>query len=296
MKKHSLLVLCTAVLLSLLLVAGCTSATFTSPSPTAIQTSVQSTDRLLTISYIDVGQGDSILIQTPSGKNMLIDAGESFAEQAIASYLQSRGVQKIDVLVATHPHADHIGGMEYIVKNFEIGDIYMPKVTTTTKTYEDLLMAIQQKGLSIHSAKAGASINIDDTLAVNILAPVGTKYDNLNDYSVVIKMTYQKNSFLFMGDASEVSEVEILESKIEDVDSDVLKIGHHGSATSSSKKFLQAVTPKYAVISVGEGNSYGHPTQATLDRLKAIGATIYRTDKDGTVVISSDGQNIAVNK
>ena len=226
---------------------------------------------------------------------MLIDAGESSSESAVYNYLKDKGVKKIDVLVATHPHADHIGGMAYIIDNFDIGSIYMPKATTTTKTFETLLTTIKSKGLSIKTAKSGVVIDLDSALTVNMVAPIGSSYDDLNAYSAVIKITYKNNSFLFAGDANNTSEQEILNAGA-NIKADVLKVGHHGSATSTSTAFLKAVSPQYAVISVGQGNSYGHPTQATLERLNTIGAKVYRSDIGGTVVITSNGQNIKVNR
>jgi competence protein ComEC len=247
----------------------------------------------LTVSVIDVGQGDSILIQSPNGKNILIDAGDSSANQPVAAYLQTRGVSRIDLLVATHPHSDHIGGMETIIQNFTITSVYMPKVAASTKTYADLLAAIQNKGLQINTAKAGVSVNLDSDLNVQILAPNSTYYDDLNNYSVLIKITYGKNSFLFTGDASDSSEKEMIASGA-DLKADVLKVGHHGSTSACSEAFLNAVKPTYAVISVGSDNSFGHPAPSTLANLKAIGAIIYRTDLQGTIVITSDGQNIHI--
>jgi competence protein ComEC len=277
------------------IISGAGQSSSITSSLTSSKTADNSTGSPLTVSYIDVGQGDSILIQSPNGKNMLIDAGESTAQTAVYNYLKGKGVKKIDVLVATHPHADHIGGMAYIINNFEIGSIYMTKVTTTTKTYETLLTTIKSKGLSINTAKAGVTIALDSALTVIMVAPVGSSYTDLNNYSAVIKITYNKNSFLFAGDAGNDSEQEILNSGA-NIKADVLKVGHHGSATSTSISFLKAVSPKYAVISVGKGNSYGHPTQSALDRLNAAGAKIYRTDDGGTVAITSDGQNITVNR
>jgi competence protein ComEC len=246
---------------------------------------------LMYVNFIDVGQGDSILIQTPNGKNILIDAGSSSFQTSIANCLKSKGISKIDLLIATHPHADHIGGMSYIVENFDIGLIYMPKATTTTKTFETLLTTIKNKGLVINSAKAGTIIDIDNALVIRILAPVSSGYSDLNQYSAVIKITYKNNSFLFMGDAGESSELEILNSG-SNIITDVLKIGHHGSSTSTSQSFLSATSSRYAVISVGEGNTYGHPTDQTLTRINAEGIRIFRTVISGTIVLSSDGQNI----
>ncbi len=246
----------------------------------------------LVVHYIDVGQADSIFIELPNSETLLIDAGNEENGPQIVNYIKALGYNKINYLVATHPHADHIGGMAYVVNNLTIGTIYMPKVATTTQTYADLLTAIASKGLTVTTAKAGVSlININDFKVV-MLAPNKDQYDDLNNYSAVIKITYKNNSFLFMGDAEELSENEITG----DVSADVLKVGHHGSSSSTGQTFLNKVNPKYAVISVGADNDYGHPAQTTLDKLTAIGATIFRTDKDGTVIFTSDGTNITVNK
>ena len=156
------------------------------PSQTESKAPDTTAGNLLTVSYIDVGQGNSILIQSPNGKNMLIDAGESSSQTTVSNYLKDKGIKKIDVLVATHPHADHIGGMAYIIDNFDIGSIYMPKATTATKTYETLLTTIKSKGLSIKTAKSGVVIDLDSALTVNMVAPIGSSYDDLNAYSAVI--------------------------------------------------------------------------------------------------------------
>lgn len=263
----------------------------TPASPTTPSIPTTTSGKLLVVSYIDVGQGDSVLVQTPNGKNILIDAGTSSFETKISDYLKTKDITKIDVLIATHPHADHIGGMSYIIENFQIGSVYMPRATTTTKTYETLLTTIKNKGLTINAAKAGVSINLNNDISISIIGPVSSGYNDLNQYSVTIKVIYNIKSFLFMGDAGETSEQEIINSGI-NIEANVLKVGHHGSSTSTSKLFLEAVSPQYAVICVGAGNTYGHPTEQTLDRLTSAGIKILRTDINGTIVISSDGQSI----
>jgi competence protein ComEC len=245
----------------------------------------------LSVHYIDVGQGDSIFVELPNGETMLIDAGESEYGSTIAAYIKDLGYNGITYLIATHPHADHIGGMAYVISNLEIQSIYMPKATTTTQTYEGLLTTIQSKGLKIKTAKAGVNIFDSSNLKINIIAPNGDSYDDLNNYSAVIKLVYGDNSFLFMGDAETLSENEITA----DVKTDVLKVGHHGSNSSTGQSFLQKVSPKYAVISVGAGNSYGHPTEEVLNRLVNAGAAIYRTDQNGTITFISDGKILSVN-
>lgn len=250
------------------------------------------TSQYLTVHFLNVGQGDSEFIVLPDGKSMLIDAGKADYADTVVNYIKNLGYSKIDYLIATHPHADHIGGMTKVIQSFDIGSLYMPNATTTTQTYIDLLTAIKNAGLTVTAAKAGVSILNSGSFSASIIAPSSDSYDNLNNYSAVVKITYNGNSFLFMGDAEELSENEITA----DVNADVLKVGHHGSASSTNQIFLIKVSPEYAVISVGNGNDYGHPAQITLDKLNNVGATIYKTDKDGTVVFMSDGTNITVDK
>lgn len=243
---------------------------------------------ILTVSVLDVGQGDAIYIALPNGESMLIDAGERSRGDDVVQYVKARGDQTIEYLVGTHPHADHIGGMEQVLDNLDIGAVFLPNAETDTRTFEDFLLALSQKGLKIRTAKAGVTILNDEGLNIQVVAPQDKVYGDLNNYSAVIRLTYRNTVFLFMGDAEALSEKEITA----DVDADVLKVGHHGSSSSTSQAFLNRVSPRYAVISVGAGNSYGHPSQTVLDRLTAAGVTVYRTDLDGTVVFTSDGTQI----
>ncbi|HOV24898.1 MAG TPA: ComEC/Rec2 family competence protein [Pseudobacteroides sp.] len=246
---------------------------------------------LLKVHFIDVGQGDSILILTPSGKTMLIDGGKNDKANFVKDYIGSLGLNKIDVVVGTHPHEDHIGGLDVVIDNFDIGSIYLPKKTNNTKTFEDLLVSVKNKGLKIKTAAADTEINIDPEINVQMLAPINTDYDDINNYSAVIKVSYKNNSFLFTGDAESLSEKEIL-SKGYDIKADVLKVGHHGSNSSTSSKFLQKVSPDFAVISVGLNNEYNHPHKAILERLSSANVKIYRTDEHGTIIAYSDGNTI----
>ena len=249
----------------------------------------------LAVNFLDVGQGDCEFIQLPDGKCMLIDAGVSDSAGKIASKISELGYEKIDYLVATHPHADHIGGMKRIVENFDIGEIYMPKASTNTKTFENLLQAISDKGLSINTAKAGKVIYESDDLKIEILAPISDTYKDLNNYSAVIRLQYGNNVFLFTGDAEELAEGEMLNAYSKSaLKADVLKVGHHGSSTASSADFISAVLPKYAVIEVGEDNSYNHPHAEAVDTLNAVGAEILRTDLNGNITIISDKVNITL--
>jgi beta-lactamase superfamily II metal-dependent hydrolase len=245
----------------------------------------------IVVHYLDVGQGDSEFIELPNGECMLIDAGTSDSAQKIVDTITNYGYSKLDYVVATHPHADHIGGMTKVINNFDIGEIYMPKASTTTKTFENMLTAISDNGLSINTAKAGVEVYSDSSLEIEFLAPVGTSYTDLNNYSAVVKITYGSNSFLFTGDAENVSEEEMLSSERNSLSADVLKVGHHGSSSSSTVDFINAVNPKYAVISCGVDNSYGHPHSETLTKLDDKNVELYRTDKQGTITVVCDGND-----
>ena len=266
---------------------------FFNDSYAVLEKEVSSLDNpYIEVHFLDVGQGDSIFIEINNSKTMLIDASTSSYGNFIIDYINSLGYDRIDYLIATHPHADHIGSMQDIVLEYDIGDIYMSKVSTNTKTYENLLTAIDDKNLTIKKAYKGVKIIDEDELDVSILSPTKDEYDNLNNYSAVLKLTYKNVSYLFMGD----SEEEVEENILDDVKADVIKIAHHGSNSSSSLEFLKKVSPTYAVISVGEDNSYNHPHKEVLDRLEEIGSTVYRTDLDGNIIISTDGNKIMIDK
>jgi competence protein ComEC len=250
----------------------------------------------LSVHFIDVGQADSILVHTPGDHNMLVDAGNNEDAETVTSYLSRQGVKKINILVGTHPHEDHIGGMDAVVQQYQIGQIYMPKASSNTKTFRDVLQAIKDKGLKVSSPVPGSAIALDPTIKVQVLAPNSSQYEDLNNYSIVLKVTYGKTSFLLTGDAERESENEMLLSSAVSPKADLLKVGHHGSSSSTSAAFLKAVAPKYAVISVGKDNDYGHPKSVTLNRLQQAGVTVYRTDLYGTIVAESDGQTIKINK
>ena len=251
---------------------------------------INTNNNLLKVHYLDVGQGDSIFIELPNNETMLIDAAESYQSENIINYLKNLNYQKIDYVIGTHPHTDHIGGLKDIINTFEIGKIYMPKVVSTTKTYESLLMAIKDKNLKINTAKAGTSIIDTDALKINILAPNNSTYTELNNYSAVTKITYGTTKFLFMGDAEKLSENEIKEN----VTADVIKIGHHGSNTSSSIDFIKKVNAKYGIISVGLNNKYNLPKEETITNWENSGTKIYLTSTNGTITAISDGTNIKI--
>lgn len=249
----------------------------------------------LSVHYIDVGQGDSIYI-TSGDEGMLIDCGESGDTDRVISYLDNMGVSKINYVVGTHPHSDHMGGMSKIVEHFEIGEMIIPHIddsdTPTTKYFERFLNACAEKNLSLTEAELGRNITLGDA-ELKIIAPNSLDYSNINNYSIGLIMHHGENSFIFTGDAEKLAEEEMIEKNLlEDID--VYKVGHHGSDTSSSMDFLNVIKPDYAVISCGEGNSYGHPNDITIENLSKFTDKIYRTDLMGTIVFTSDGKSLDV--
>lgn len=301
MKKTRLFLTIIICFLSLLF-SGCTLRNPNQPintssdqQPQPVQSSSPSTAEsgdTLQVHFIDVGQGDAILVQTPSGQNMLIDAGENNQGQVVADYLVSQGVKSLDVVVGTHPHSDHIGGLDTVIYRFPVGSIYMPKATQTTQTFRDVLDAVKRQDLQISTARAGTVLPLDG-VSCRIIAPLEDSYEDLNNYSAVIKLEYGSQSFLFTGDAGTDSEAQMLDSGV-DLKSTVLKVGHHGSNSSSASTFLSSVAPQYAVIMVGADNNYGHPHAQTLSRLNKVGAVLYRTDQNGTIVFSTDGIDMQI--
>ena len=249
---------------------------------------IESKNEQLKVYFLDVGQADSTYINL-GDYNMLIDAGNNEDGPKLVTYLKSLGVEEFNYVVATHPHEDHIGGMDDIINNFKIDEFYMPDAITTTKTFEDVLDALNNKNMKYSTPTIGSKFEMGDA-SFKVLY-TDNNQNNLNDTSIVLKLTYGETSFLFMGDASSKVEKKLL---TEDIKSDVLKLGHHGSSYSTSNEFLNKVNPSYAIISVGKNNIYNHPTKLTLDKLKNI--TVYRTDNDGTVIATSNKKNILFQK
>jgi beta-lactamase superfamily II metal-dependent hydrolase len=249
----------------------------------------------LSVHFIDVAQGKSILIETPE-QNVLIDAGEREQGAVVLGYLSSRGIRRLDMIIATHPHSDHIGGLSAIMAELEVGQVIMPDVgedmTPASSVYSDLLETIEKEDLPITVAEAESAYELGGGAVLTLLGPLAD-YDDLNAYSVVSRLDYGANSFIFAGDATAETERDMLDAALK-LRAPVLDIGHHGSRTSSSEEFLLAASPQIAVISCGEDNSYGHPHREVIERLGGMGVEILRTDMDGTVVITSDGTKLEV--
>lgn len=239
--------------------------------------------------FIDVGQGDSILIMTESG-NIFIDAGPTSASSNLNAYLDEYGVKDIEYAIFTHPHEDHIGSAASIIKSRNVKNVIMPDIEYDTKTHGKLLTALEEStDTNVIASKSGDVYTVGD-LKFKILAPNSETYKSTNDYSIVIKAVYGSTSFILTGDAEVLSENEILNNYSKsDLKCDVLKVGHHGSTTSSGVNFLDAVNPSIAVISCATGNDYGHPHKETLEKLNARSITIYRTDLLGSIVLTTDG-------
>ena len=239
--------------------------------------------------YIDVGQGDAIFIELPNQETMLIDAGENEYKEKVENYIKNLGYQEITYLVGTHPHSDHIGSLAHIINKFTIKNIYMPKAKSNSNTYLNLLETIKSKNLTITKAKKGINILTTDNLVIDIIGPV-QEYTNLNDTSAVIKMTYQDNTYLFTGDAEKIAEEDLtLDFKV-----DVLKVGHHGSDTSSSDYLVNSIDPKYAIISVGTDNKYDHPSPSVVSKWQNDNAKVYQTNLCGNIVVESNGKDISI--
>jgi competence protein ComEC len=251
----------------------------------------------LVVHFLDVGQGDCILVQTPDCRNVLIDAGDRDSADYVVNYLRDKGVRSIDIAVITHPHVDHIGGLPTILNNFDVGSVLDVGYPHGSKCYLDTLAIIEARNISYRVAREGLNLPISRYVQFEVLWPpqgyVPNGESGLNNGSVVLYINYQDVSFLLPADIQEEVEIQLLVNQ-KKLKSTVLKVAHHGSNDATSCKFLEVVEPEFAVISVGADNPYGHPARATLARLHACGAKVFRTDEDGTIVVRTNGNVVTV--
>lgn len=252
----------------------------------------------LSIYVLDVGQGDCSLLVSPNGRTMLIDAGDAAYSPKIISTLEGLGVYSLDVAVGTHPHFDHIGGMPTVLNAMPVGEYWMPEVPFEAYTQSFTDRALEENGVKTNIAWNGKTIDWDKDCVVTVLSPArGVEYSDVdaNDYSIILRVEYGENAMLFTGDATvHAEQLAMYQNEKTLFDADVLKVAHHGSTTGSSYGFLEAVSAKTAVISVGRNNDYGHPDFDILNRLRATGSDIFRTDKNGTISVFMDGRNVSV--
>lgn len=254
----------------------------------------------LEIKYIDVGQGNSTLVMLPDGKNLLIDAGSKENGDKLVSYLKNEKIEKIDYLIATNADVNDIGGMPSVIENFDIGRVYAPNIEdiidayetekNVSEVYKSFTEALSSKKLVKLDASSGTHVYFSLSLTVDIISPNDSAYSDLNNYSTAVLLKYGQQKFIFMSDAENYSEQEIIDNGI-DITSDVIMIGNHGSSAASGKSFIKAVAPKYAVISCGANNSEGYPHQETLKTLEQNETKVFRTDLNGTITLKSDGMN-----
>lgn len=271
-----------ALLILLIILSGCLPQLAPQNSPV---------NGTLAVHFIDAGQGDAILIQASSA-TVLIDGGER--GDSVINYLKAGGIKQIDLVIGTHPHSDHIGGLINVLQKLTVKEVLDPGIVHTSKTFEDYLTLIDEKEIRFTEGRAGMTRDLGDGVTMEILHPASPAPSNLNDASIVTKITFGQISFLLAGDAEESSEEEILQGK-GSLKSTVLKVGHHGSRTGTTAAFLQAADPEIAVIMCGKDNAYGHPHEETLTRLAQAGVDIYRTDMHGTIIITTDGQDYDIN-
>lgn len=258
-----------------------------------IGTSNLNANGTIEVSYLDVGQGDSAYIKV-NDMDILIDAGPKSDVDKLMKQLEEKNIDDFEIIVATHPHEDHIGGMTKVLQTYKVENFYMPKVEHSTKTFENMIKEVENQGLKVKVLKEGVNIDIGEGALLETFSPNQEVYNNLNNYSPIMKLTFGNNSFLFTGDAEKEVEEEVLSKYKDKLDSDIIKFGHHGSSTSSTTEFIEAVSPSYGIISCGVDNSYGHPHKEILKIIQDMSIETYRTDTQGQITVISDGNNIEI--
>ena len=247
----------------------------------------------LEVSYLDVGQGDSAYIRV-NDFDILIDAGPRSNVDDLMEQLEAKDIDDFEMIIATHPHEDHIGGMVKVFERYNVENFYMPKVTHTTKTFENMVNAVANEGIKIQTIKEGMSFDLGGGAKIDVYSPIYESYEEFNDYSPIMKLTFGETELIFTGDAEAHAEQDVIAKYPNNLTADVLKFGHHGSSTSSTNEFLQAVSPEYGIISCGVDNKYGHPHRETLDKISKYNIKAYRTDTQGQINLTSDGKNIVI--
>lgn len=280
MKKKGIISFIAIVLIAMTILIACEDGSMPTKFPEAN----------LIVHYIDVGQGDSTLVMFPNNEVALIDAGTRAGRLDLVKYLKQFKIKKIDYLIGTHPHEDHIGGLPEVIRNFEIGKVYLPNKTNNTQIFEELLNEIKDHNLKITEGKTGVKIIDSQDLKFYTLAP-SKEYKNTNNNSIVTKIIYKDFATLITGDAEKEAESDMIKEG-HNLKADILRLGHHGSNTSSTEEFLDKVDPAYAIISLGKDNTYGHPDMEVMDSLAKRNIVALRTDELGSIVLQTDGEKV----
>ncbi|MBY0759204.1 ComEC/Rec2 family competence protein [Sellimonas caecigallum] len=246
------------------------------------------------VHFIDVGQADCILVQA-DGRNLLIDAGGNESEQLVVEYLRDQGVIYLDYVIASHAHVDHIGGMDAVIRNFPIGMFFLPKEKYDTESFQDVLIAVREKEITIHRPEFKEAYRLGEARFLFVTPDSEKQYEDVNDLSLGIRISNGAHSFLICGDISKKMEKQILKSRVY-IRSDVMKLNHHGSSDANSWKFLKQVDPSFVVLTCGKSNDYGHPHRSVMKRIKKLDAGVFRTDRQGTIVFESDGEHLTSSK